>query len=288
MRAMKGSNNEEIRIIGIGEYSSNLISKLTEQFETISILNKHHSNIENRVIFVMKEFDYTVSQEINSILEYERENLLKFTFAKVSFVVTQVGDKFNEVFARALCNFLSRRGSFVVLLLVIPLGMSVNRYTDYIKDVRESVDIIEITDPDEIISKESSYKINEISEIYTERIEQLLYTLKLILNNGNLLGFNLRDLKEMSGIFGPLRVITIKYGISNFQILERDVKAADSIFKPDYVRRVYVILIYNQNNSVTDALGILKYLKSKYQEVRNAFYRSDDDFGAILIYSLTS
>ncbi len=285
---MKGPNNDEIRIIGIGEYSSNLISKLTNEFETVSILNKHHSNVDTRAIFVMKEFDYTISQEINSILEYERDNLLKFTFARVSLIVTQVGDKFNEVFARAICNFLSKRGSFVILLLVIPLGMSVNRYADYIKEVRESVDIMEVSDPEEIISKESSYRINEISKIYSDKIERLLYTMKLILNNGNLLGFNLRDLKEMSSLFGPLRVITIKYDISNFQILERDILAIDSAFKSEYVRRVYVIIIYNQNNSVTDALGVLKYLKSKYQEVRNAFYRSDDDFGAILIYSIAT
>ncbi len=283
---MKTSFNEDIKLIGIGEFSSSLCGKFSDYYDTISFLKTRGQSLDTKITFVMKEFDYSVSQQVNSIMEYERDQILRNVFSKINVVMTQLDNRFNESMARALANFLSRHGSFVVLILFIPLGSDEGIYREFIKDMREVTDIVEVINPEEVIRGGEQYKINELNEIYVDRVKDLIFSLELINENSNLLGISIRDLKEQSSIFGPLKIKVFKYNLSNFQILERDIVNYDNKIRKETVNRVYLIMLINQNFSLSEPMGPIKYFKSRYSEVRNAFFRNDDVFGAIVIYSL--
>lgn len=283
---MKTSINENIKLIGIGEFSSSLCGRFSDRYDTISFLKSKGSTLDTKVTFVMKEFDYSISQQVNSIVEYEREHILRNAFSKINFVMTQLDNKFNESMARAIVNFLSRHGSFVVLILFIPLGSEDKSYKEFIRDIKEVTDIVEVINPEDMIGGGVQYRINELNELYADRVRDIIFSLELIDANSNLLGINIRDLKEQSSIFGPLNLKVFKYNLSNFQVLERDIINYDSKIKKELVNRVYLIMLINQNFSLSEPMGPIKYFKSRYSEIRNAFFRNDDVFGAIVIYSM--
>lgn len=285
---MNNSKSTDIRIIGIGQTGISVASFFFDSLVTTGI-DYNRETFETAKIdngLLIKNFDFSSAERMEGIFQSEKGIVMDNILSPVVFIIGQTEGKFQETLIPLVIKTLKASGSFVGFFAIIPFGSDKKSQTEKMKPIMSFIDVMEIIDSDQLFSKRKFDRILDMNNIYYNLILEKISAILKVLNNSNILGISMRDIKMMTDSFGPIYIKVLNYSFQNFNIIERDFFDHISSVDLSRIKRLYVIFEVNSEMDSGEILSFLKRVKSRLpgMDIRQGFIHTKDNFGLIILH----
>jgi len=285
---MSNAKSNDIRIIGIGQLGISVASFFYDDLMTTGIdYNREtftSSKIDNGLL--LKNFDFASSERMEGIFQAEKGIVIDNLKSPIVFLVGQTEGKFQETIIPIIIKTLKASGVFIGFFAIVPLGADKKSHIAKMKPIFNFLDVMEIIDSDQLLSSRKLERILDINNIYYNAIKEKISAILKVLNNSNILGISVRDIKMMTEMFGPIYLKILNYSFKNFSVIERDFFEHISSLELSKIKRLYLIFEVSNDIDSTEIISFLKRIKSRIPgiDIRQGFIHSDNDFGLIILH----
>lgn len=284
---MNNRKLENVRVLGVGQLGVAIASYFSGDTLTSGLDYNPGTMTKYKVdnALQLKEFDGGIYQKIETIMKTDRNLILENFSSPLLFLVSQIDGKFQEVIIPPLLKLFKSKGIFIGFFPIIPIGADRKRETERVNRIKGDIDMLEIIDSETLLANSRNQRILDINVQYYNYIWQKISGIAKVVEGSLSLGISLHDIKMMTGIFGPVRVIVLSYPFANLSLLERDFFEEIEKIPREKVKRIYMILEIGSEMDSNDLLIFVKKVKNRLSNIdlRQGFIHTDEEFGLIAL-----
>lgn len=284
---MSNRKLENIRVLGVGQLGV-AVASYFNGIALTSGLDYNPATVKNyRVdnVLQLKEFDGGIYRKIDTIMKKDKSLILDNFSSPLLFIVSQIDGKFQDIFIPHLLKLFKSKGIFVGFFPIIPIGADKRREVESINKMKSDVDLLEIIDSEALLTNSRSQRVLDINVQYYNYIWQIISGISKVMEGSLSLGISLHDIKMMTGIYGPIRVVVLSYPFANLSLLERDFFGEIDKLPREKIRRIYMILEIGSDIDSNDLLVFVKKVKNRLSSIdlRQGFIHTEEQFGLIAL-----
>jgi hypothetical protein len=278
---------ENVRVLGVGQLGV-AIASFFNGYTMTSALDYNPESMKNYAVdnaLQLKEFDGGIYQRIDKIINTDKKVIIDNFSSPLLFIVSQIDGKFQEAFIPALLKLFRSRGIFVGFFPIIPIGADRRKEMEKVNRIKDQIDMVDVLDSEAILTNSKNQRILDINVQYYNYIWRKIRSIAKVVENSTSLGISLHDIKMMTGLYGPIRVIVLSYPFVNLSIVERDFFDELGKIPREKIKRIYMIMEIGEEMDSDQLLLFVKKVKNRLSNVdlRQGFIHTDDEFGLIAL-----